>query len=400
MMEEADVLLGNDAQRFSSGGWLQGAANALATYPGIELSIACPSPRVSAVTKLCGKQITYYVFNGFDKHGGLLTGDVPALDPVMEEILAEARPDVIDIQGSEFAHSLSCARSAGAIPTALTIQGILIAYQFHFWDGLDKRDRHWLGRDEISHQVRDFGRRAQTEKVLMQRVHHFIGRTAWDRAHSLAINPRAQYHPCNRILRSVFYSGEWEYAHCRPHRIFVSQAMYPLKGFHQLLKALPAVIETFPDTVVAVGGGGFGQGDYGRILERMIKEKDLSRHIEVLDTLDAEQMKEQFLLSNVYVLASSIENESISLSEAQLLGVPIVAAFTGGVPDSIPDNRCGALYPYEDTTLLARLICDAFEASPSFDNSHQREVAAARLDIGVNTEQLVRIYQDIVSQER
>ena len=44
-----------------------------------------------------------------------------------------------------------------------------------------------------------------------------------------------------------FYEGKWNYGACEKHRIFFSQADYPLKGFHYLLQSLSYIKEKYPD---------------------------------------------------------------------------------------------------------------------------------------------------------
>ena len=65
--------------------------------------------------------------------------------------------------------------------------------------------------------------------------------------------------------------------------------------------------------------------------------------------------------SNLFISASSTENESNSLGEAKMLGMPVIASFVGGVSDRIKHKEDGLAYQYDDTTMLARYICDIFE---------------------------------------
>jgi glycosyltransferase involved in cell wall biosynthesis len=46
------------------------------------------------------------------------------------------------------------------------------------------------------------------------------------------------------------------------------------------------------------------------------------------------------------------------LVEAMALGVPVVGAAVGGIPDVIVDGECGRLVPTEDPAALARALVE------------------------------------------
>ena len=76
----------------------------------------------------------------------------------------------------------------------------------------------------------------------------------------------------------------------------------------------------------------------------------------VLGKLNEEEMKQQFLKSSVFVCASVLENSPNTVGEAQLLGVPVVASATGGIPDLIEDGRDGMLFPVGNASQMAEKI--------------------------------------------
>lgn len=406
MFPEAKALLENrEAELVSSGGWLIGAADALSTQEGIELHVACPY-FVQSVLALQGKRITYHIFPGLQKGGEPYMGDRPELDAVMNGIIAQLRPDIVDIHGTEYAQHLSCLHACQKqnVKAVVTLQGILYLYARHFTDGLTRADI-LLHQQPFHHNVlKDaaaFFRRGEVEKTLMRQARYYIGRTDWDRQAAAEMNPDAAYFHCNETLRDEFYSGLWEYANCEPHRIFVSQGNYPIKGVHQMIKAMPAILAEYPDAMLYVGGGNILNGkrkhwnNYARILDSLIQTLKLKEHICFTGNLDARGVKEQLLKTNVFVSPSTIENSPNSLAEAQLLGVPCVASAVGGVPTMISSEEFGRLYPFHDIALLARAVCQTFERSLVFDNQPMREMALHRHDKEVNCSTLLGIYREI-----
>lgn len=409
LFPEAKFLMGKGpAELASSGGWLIGAADTLCQTGEIELHIACPADIETSIC-LQGKRIYYHLFPGLQKSGEPLYGDHPTLDSVFRSIVEEVQPDIIDIHGTEYAHSISCLRAAGnTIPCAVTLQGLLYECAKHYHDGLSTkaiRTHKRLFSKGILEEEKSFRIRGKIEKKLLSQATHFIGRTTWDKECVLRLNPNAHYHICNETLREVFYEGCWNWETCEKQSIFLSQGSYPLKGLHQMLKALPAIIQQYPDTMLYIGGGDIvncpakRRNNYGRILFALMKEANLFPHIHFTGMLDAQAMKTRFLKANVFVCPSSIENSSNSLGEAQLLGVPCIAAARGGMPTIVPDSRMGLLYDFDDIDALARCVCQIFDQAPSFDNGPMREMARSRHDKWMNATTLVEIYKDILAND-
>ena len=135
-------------------------------------------------------------------------------------------------------------------------------------------------------------------------------------------------------------------------------------------------------------------------LRALIKKLQVEDHIHFLGTLNEQQMREQYLKANVYVLPSSIENSSNSLCEAQILGTPAIGSCAGGTPSMIEDGRSGYLYRYDDTEELAFNICNIFSMRSDASELSSREVkmAMARHDRKQNADDLIKIYDSILKQ--
>ena len=63
----------------------------------------------------------------------------------------------------------------------------------------------------------------------------------------------------------------------------------------------------------------------------------------------------------------------------------------------IPDGECGKFFEFDDIEGLAESICNMFEASKSFDNTHVREMAIARHDQTTNLKATLSIYKSIIN---
>ena len=136
---------------------------------------------------------------------------------------------------------------------------------------------------------------------------------------------------------------------------------------------------------------------YGKYLRHLIKKNNLFDYIFFTGALSEEQMCNQYLQSNVFVCPSSIENSPNSLGEAQLLGMPCIAAYVGGVPDMM-DASEEWMYRFEEIEMLAEKICLAFKYVDESSLHNQRERALIRHNKQQNSQALLNIYQDILNK--
>ena len=327
----------------------------------------------------------------------------PGIEAYWHRIHDEFHPDVVHIHGSEYPHGLAYINACGPSGVVVSIQGLISVYTRYYASGIAFSDtkkttfRDKIRRDGILRGQKSFEKRGRFEIELLSHVNHIIGRTEWDKAHAWAINPKAQYHHCGETLRDSFYNHRWVYEKCEPHSIFVSQASYPIKGVHMLFEALPLILHHYPDTKVYVAGYDstvapwWRIGSYGKYLKKMIARLGISEHIEFTGMLDEKAMCDRYLKSNLFVCCSAIENSPNSLGEAQLLGMPYVASFVGGVPE-IAGMNADVLYRFEETEMLAKKICDIFALGSSYKPA---QYDASMYDGAANTQSLLETYRQI-----
>lgn len=72
-------------------------------------------------------------------------------------------------------------------------------------------------------------------------------------------------------------------------------------------------------------------------------------------------MVEQCFKANVFVSSSTIENSSNSITEAMMVGTPVIASYVGGTPSLIEHKKTGFLYPCDASYLLAYYVISIFE---------------------------------------
>lgn len=399
---EASALLGGNSDFKSSGGWLLAYAEGITEKKEIKLSVLSVCNKVNKLTILNGEKITYYI--------------VPCCKQIKEyesfllHVKGCVKPDVVHIHGTELPMGKAWIDSCSADKVVISIQGIVSVIARYYRAGLTWKEiiRCITIRDLIRNTIfgdqRQFYRRGLIEVEVIKKVGFLIGRTNFDRAHCKALNPAAKYYHCDEILRNEFYENMWSYTNCKAHSIFLSQAYYPVKGLHILLKALPIVKRKYPDVEVRVAGRDITRSSsiserlhlsgYGKILRRIINKNGLINNVTFIGALNATQMKQEYLNANLFICPSSIENSSNSLGEAQLLGVPSIASYVGGIPDMMRGAE-GYLYRFEEIEMLAESIVAVFDAKENVAVESMRQLALERHDPNKIINQLDMIYMTI-----
>lgn len=410
LFPEALSMITSTSELKSTGGWLLGAANGILKFKDLELYVATVSPLVKKLTKIVGKSIVYYILP-IGKGNQKINNEYIQL---WKEVHADCQPNIVHIHGTEYSHGLAFIRAGLNTNIVISIQGLTSVYERYYTTGISYTDdlKNWTLREFLKGGIyagkRSFRCRGQYEREMILSVDSVIGRTSWDRAHIWAINPNAKYYFCNETLRDEFYeSDKWTYSNCSKHTIFLSQASYPIKGLHFLLYALPLILRHFPDTTVRIAGTDItscrslrdltSYSSYGRYIKRLICKLGLSGVVTFIGNLNASEMKKEYLNSNVFVCPSTIENSPNSLGEAQILGVPCVASYVGGISDMMQGNEIN-LYRLEEIEMLAMRICEIF--SNPVDINGMVGKAIIRHDRNINSATLLDIYNDIMIRNK
>ncbi len=362
-------------------GWLTGLASVIQERRDendIELAVAFPMGGAVAVSPsspatilpgsddtvcsgealLSGKSLRYYGFYEDTAHPQKY--DVE-LEGRLKKIMDDFQPDVIHCFGTEFGHTLAASRVCPDKKRLLIgIQGLCSVYAGAYMANLPVKVirsvsfRDVLKRDSMLKQQKKYVIRGEREIEAIRNAGNITGRTHWDAFYSDCWNDSAEYFVMNETLRPDFYDDRWQREKCVPHRIFVSQGDYPLKGLHYLLLALPAIRRKYPDVKVHVAGNSLVNystwkdkikiSAYGKYLRRIMAQNELQDVVTFLGSLTGAQMKEQYLEAGLFLCCSSMENSPNSLGEAMLLGVPCVSADVGGISSIFRDGQDGILF--------------------------------------------------------
>lgn len=346
-----------------------------------------------------GESVEYYGFYEDTVHESVYD---TTLENTFKKIFDAAKPDIAHSFGTEFPHTLAAGRVWNNPDRFLIgIQGPCTVYAERYTSHLPEKivNRHtfrdFLKKDSIREQKEKYIKRGINEREAIKLAGHIAGRTDFDKSLANEWNAAAEYHYAGETLRQIFYTGEWSEDTAQSYRIFVSQADYPLKGFHFLLMAVGKLLAEqaqngVGDIQIYVAGQSIVDIDslkkkikissYGKYLRKLMSDYNLESRVHILGRLSAEQMKEQYLLCDTYVCCSECENSPNSLGEAMMLQVPIVTARVGGITSVFTVDEDGYSFRNEPEDSLDQVVSALAEALLERWNSPSK-VVAGELDI-------------------
>lgn len=394
-------------------GWLNSLAESLSQDKNITLAIAT-TINVECLKEFSNNKIKYYILpcknrNKYNKK----------LENYWEDVINKFQPNVIHIHGTEYAHSLPLFKVRKDIKIVTSIQGLMSVCCNNYLSNIKGYDiiknitiRDLIKFDNLFQQKNKFYRAGKYEKQIIQKSDYIIGRTTWDYSHISLITDRNKYRFCNESLRSDFYDKVWDYDKCDKNTIFVSQASYPIKGFHFLLKAANFLKEEFPNLRILVAGNNIidtstfkkkiKSSGYSKYIRSLIKKYKLNDNVQFLGILNSKQMVDRMLKCNLFVQSSVIENSPNSLGEAMLIGMPCVASNVGGTSDMLIDKKEGFLYQYDDTALLINYIRSVLNNSELAIQigKNAKKHAIFTHDVDNNTKILIDIYNMMLRSQK
>ena len=86
---------------------------------------------------------------------------------------------------------------------------------------------------------------------------------------------------------------------------------------------------------------------------RTLKLNEFEKRIISPDRVEHEEINRHYSAADIYLNASKIDNQPLSILEAFACGLPVVTTDAGGIPDIVTDEKTGFLVPVGDYEALA-----------------------------------------------
>ena len=272
------------------------------------------------------------------------------------------KPNIIHICGTE--SNFGLISQYINVPIVYSIQGLIAPYKEKFFSGLPcsfvlKHDslKNWLLGNSIRAKYTKFSYEANREIGFLKDANYIIGRTEWDYNVTHLFNSKIQYFCVNEILREDFYNNQWSkdsFSHKLRFVSIVSPGIY--KGFETLLHSAALLCKlgniSFTWNVIGLSS----DDKYVTLCERYKRLKSNSCCVSLLGKKDAHEIVEILKESDVFCHTGHIENSPNSVCEAMMMGMPIIATYSGGTCSMLEHGKEGYLVQDGDPYSLAGAI--------------------------------------------
>ena len=236
--------------------------------------------------------------------------------------------DLLHLHGSEL--QLPAMTAELPVPQLLTVQGLVSQYP----PFVPSRES-WL---KLLWTLAGY-----YERRYLPAIHHFSCRTHWDRAQVQRLSPGCTVHHNWEVIRPAFFrllpaaalapSG-------RPQVVFMGGDQV-MKGFREVLAALDILRQQIDVKLVIAGRVS------ADVVQAAVKRLGLHHvgpaDVECRGLLSANELSQLFGESLCLCHPSYVDNSPNSVCEAQVAGLPVVAADVGGVLSLIEDETTGLL---------------------------------------------------------
>lgn len=158
------------------------------------------------------------------------------------------------------------------------------------------------------------------------------------------------------------------------------------KGHSDVIRALPSILQRYPDSVYVVVGDGDGRQD----LEQLAARHGVERSVRFVGRLEDVDILAMYRAAQVFLMPSRKEGFGIAFAEAAAAGLPVIAGNRDGSVDALADGVLGRLIDPESRDQIIAAIGDAFEGRLQ---SQPKEVQRFSFDnFSKHVDDLVRSY--------
>lgn len=135
-------------------------------------------------------------------------------------------------------------------------------------------------------------------------------------------------------------------------QLLSTRNLEPHYGVHIVIEAFALVKKHYPEATLTIAGYGSEEERLRRLATSLGVDG-----IRFLGRVDPEDVPRLYEDADIYINASVIDNQPVSVLEAFAAGTPVVSTATGDIAHMIRDGETGCLVPQNDPGAMAVAVC-------------------------------------------
>lgn len=202
------------------------------------------------------------------------------------------------------------------------------------------------------------------------------------------------WHYLPNIVNNSFFNSNFEKTSSSKDFQFINICVLDKnKRVDILIKAFCVAFKDNKRVKLKIGG----DGPEKNYLIKLVYKERLEDQITFLGSLSRNQVKNEIANSDAFVLSSEYETFGVVIIEALALGKPVVATKCGG-PESIITPEVGYLVSKNSISALAEGMVKLYKNRDKYLSSYIREYCYSHFSEEVITNQLIKVYQNILNK--
>jgi L-malate glycosyltransferase len=153
-----------------------------------------------------------------------------------------------------------------------------------------------------------------------------------------------------QVIRNVVDTSHFLFRRRLPlrPRVLSTRNLEPYYRVDTILRAFALLKEHYPDATLTVAGHGSEEGALRRLSQALGIQPRFVGRVEPGD------MPKLYDAADVFLNASTVDNQPVSILEAFAAGLPVISTSTGDIATMIRDGETGLLVPPDDPAGMAK----------------------------------------------
>jgi glycosyltransferase involved in cell wall biosynthesis len=170
-----------------------------------------------------------------------------------------------------------------------------------------------------------------------------------------------------------------------------------VKNYNYLLQAFKKVIEVRKDAILLIAGGGELENELKKLMD------DLLLNDSVIFLGVRNDINKLMNVADTFVLPSDFEGLPLTIIEAQLSSLPVVATNVSGIKEVVKNGETGYLVPIKDSEALAEKMLEMMNLSELERikmGKKGREYVASQYDLEKIVDKWISLYQKLLEKNK